>query len=256
MKIYLNKLLKRIKALGRFQKCVLAALCIMIAVFTALYIIANRREVVRYGDSFLTKKQSEASTIYSGRNLGRRVEFIVGEGRVSYRIADKKYGPYTVLIDDSAIPEFYENTADFGVELRLGERIVFRGAAVKREYASEYWFFSESIFDETLESDTLELSEYGPDADEPLADDLLKFAFGPATERRGNWFIWFIGVFFCALIAIDVMFPDELFRYRMSFRIREPEKAEPSDWELEQRHIGWLLAPFMTAIVFIWGLVV
>ena len=243
MKDMMNKLIKRLKALGRFQKGVLIALLIMIAAFTALYIGANRRELVRYGDSFLTKKQSGASTVYSGRLLGRPVEFIVsGDRSVTYKIADKKYGPYTVLIDDSAIPELYASKADFGVELRLGEKIVFRGAALKSmsEYSPEYWFFS----------------EYGPDSDEPLAEDLLKFAFGPATERRGNWFVFFFGVCFCAMIAVDVLFADELFRYLLSFRIREPEKAEPSDWELERRHIGWILAPFMTAIFFVWGLFV
>lgn len=48
------------------------------------------------------------------------------------------------------------------------------------------------------------------------------------SKGKGNWLIWFAGIFFTALFIVDILFADELFRYRMSFRIREPEKAEPS----------------------------
>ncbi|MBR3299772.1 MAG: hypothetical protein IKI64_11350 [Clostridia bacterium] len=80
------------------------------------------------------------------------------------------------------------------------------------------------------------------------------FVIFSISNGKGNWLIWFAGIFFSALIAVDILFTDELFRYRMSFRIREPEKAEPSEWEMDQRYIGWMLAPLMTVIVFLWGL--
>lgn len=74
------------------------------------------------------------------------------------------------------------------------------------------------------------------------------------SKGKGNLLIWFAGIFFTALFIVEILFADELFRYRMSFRIREPEKAEPSEWEMDQRYIGWMLAPLVTVIVFLWGL--
>ena len=47
---------------------------------------------------------------------------------------------------------------------------------------------------------------------------------------------------------------DELFRWNLSFSIRHPERAEPSDWEIAGRYISWTALAVMALAVFISGL--
>ena len=47
---------------------------------------------------------------------------------------------------------------------------------------------------------------------------------------------------------------DELFRWNLSFSIRHPERAEPSDWEIAGRYISWTALAVMALIAFIFGL--
>ena len=50
------------------------------------------------------------------------------------------------------------------------------------------------------------------------------------------------------------LFADELFRWDLSFRVRDVEQAEPSDWEIASRYIGWTFCILMALLIFIKGL--
>lgn len=58
----------------------------------------------------------------------------------------------------------------------------------------------------------------------------------------------------CVVTLLSMLFADELFRFDLSFRVRDPDRAEPSDWEMAGRHISWTLLPVMALVVFIIGL--
>jgi len=47
---------------------------------------------------------------------------------------------------------------------------------------------------------------------------------------------------------------DEIFRWNLSFNIRNADKAEPSDWEIIGRYISWTVLPVLALIVYIMGL--
>lgn len=41
-----------------------------------------------------------------------------------------------------------------------------------------------------------------------------------------------------------------MFYLRMSMRVRDAESAEPSDWELLSRRIGWTVGLFLAFLLF------
>ena len=57
-----------------------------------------------------------------------------------------------------------------------------------------------------------------------------------------------------AVTAVSLVFADELFRFGLSFRIRNADMAEPSDWALADRNISWLIATVGIFVVYIIGL--
>ena len=59
---------------------------------------------------------------------------------------------------------------------------------------------------------------------------------------------------FCIVTAISILFADELFRWNLSFQIRDADRAEPSDWEIATRYIAWTVMPVMAMVIFIAGL--
>ena len=76
----------------------------------------------------------------------------------------------------------------------------------------------------------------------------------PELTHKGEWFAWFGALFICALNAISILFADELFRWNLAFRIRNADHAEPSDWEIAGRYIGWTVLSIMALVLFIIGL--
>ncbi len=75
----------------------------------------------------------------------------------------------------------------------------------------------------------------------------------PVTIQRVG-FAWFGAVFICILNAFSILFADELFRWCLAFRIRNADHAEPSDWEIAGRYIGWTVLPIMALALFLMGL--
>ena len=58
----------------------------------------------------------------------------------------------------------------------------------------------------------------------------------------------------CVIAAVSILFADELFRWKMSFRVRDAYDAEPSDWEIAARYISWTVMPILISILFLKGL--
>ena len=106
-------------------------------------------------------------------------------------------------------------------------------------------------------SDGIERDMDGNPIDElaPSATAILQLANGPELTSKGNWGMWFLSVFVSIFAAVDILYADELFRWSMSFRIRSADTAEPSDWEIAVRHIGWTLFFVIALAGYIAGLI-
>lgn len=209
----------------------------------------------------LIPTEENGSTVYSGKLMGEQASFTVSEDKtVVFQHGDKTYGPYTAKEDATAIPKD-EEMAEYmtGVELRQGDEILFRGGVF--DHGDTMWLYNE---DGSLDnfgfsyvtSDGIERDENGNIIDpvEPSATTILELMKGPELTHKGESLAWFGAVFICILNALSIFFADELFRWNLAFQIRNVDHAEPSDWEIAGRYIGWTVMTIMALVIFITGL--
>ena len=253
--------MERIKNLNLYQKGVLVFMIIISLIFSVVYSRTISKVGFEYKDTIFVPSQDNGSTMYSGKIQGQQALFIMSEDKtVVFHYGDKTYGPYTVKEDPTAIPkdeEFREEMT--GVELYNGEKLLFRGGILK--FGDNTMLYNE---DGTVESFGIsyvtsygvELDENGNEIDpiEPSASDILELMNDPELTHKGEWLTWLEGAFICILNALSILFADELFRWNLAFQIRDVEKAEPSDWEIAGRYIGWTVMAIMALVLFIVGL--
>lgn len=256
--------MERIKELGRYQKGLLLVLIAMVLIFTVVYSIFASQVGFVYKDAFMEKSTEGENTLYTGKIKGKTAVFTVGEDRsVTYRYGDKTYGPYTAKKDPSAVPKDTANASLMtGVEIREGEKVFFRGGVMVTNPDDLYMM----IYDEngmfysgiTFSSDGVMYDENGRVIDQnmPTVNTILRMMSGVKLTKRGNWQLWFAGVFLSVVIAVSILFAEELFRFRMSFRVENTDDLYPSDWEIMSRYIGWTVAAFATLFIFISGLII
>ena len=255
--------MERIRGLGRYQKGVLLVIAVMVLVFTVLYPVTIDRRGFLYQDAILVPREENGATVYSGKVQGKEAVFTVhGDKTVEFRYGEKAYGPYTAWEDSSAVPEETELGLAgemTGLEVRRGDEVIFRGGVL--DYGDIRWLYNEDGSLENLGftavmSDGTVIDGDGNEIDpmEPSVSTVLDLMSGPELEHKGEWYGWLCGMFLCAATAVHILFADELFRWNLSFQIRDADRAEPSDWEIAGRYIAWTVLPLMALVVFIIGL--
>ena len=252
--------LRRITCLGRYQKAVLLFMTVMVLVFTVIYPATLNREGFLYQDAILIPGQEDSETVYSGKIQGETAVFTVYEDRtVAFQYGDKRYGPYTARKDPAAAPKDGENSGSLtGIEILDGEEIFFRGGVEK--YGDQFFLYKENgqladmVFLTTNDGVIMEENGVVIDPMEPPVSVLLNLMDGPELTHKGDEAAWFGGVLICVMTAISILFADELFRWNLSFQIRNSDRAEPSDWEIAGRYFAWTVLPLAALLVFIAGL--
>ena len=124
--------LQRVKQLGRYPEILLLILAVMILVFTILYPIVTAHVGFLYEDTILLPSEENGATVYSGKIRGIDALFTVSADKtVVFQYGGTVYGPYTAKEDPTAIPKDTDSlTPMTGIELRCGDKIVFRGGVV------------------------------------------------------------------------------------------------------------------------------
>lgn len=253
--------MERIKSLSPYQKVVLLLTVAMVIVFSVLYPMTLSQQGYEYRGAFLAVHEENGSTVYSGSIQGTQASFTVNKDKtVVFQYGDKTCGPYSCKEDSTAIPKDHQLSPYMtGVELWKGEEIFFRGGVY--DQGSYYLLFHEDGSEVsagivvTTESAEV-VDEYGSVVDpmEPSISNILHLMAGPELTHKGYFLGWLTGVFLSLVTAVSVLFAEELFRWHLFFRIRYPEKAEPSDWEIASRYITWTILPIGALIIFIMGL--
>lgn len=251
----------RIRALNRYQKTILILLAVMLVGFTVLYAVTYSRLGIDYGGHILVPQEKNGTTVYSGRIRGEDAVITVTGGQtVTIQCGDRVYGPYTAREDPTAVPEDSELASYMtGVEIREGDKIFFRGGVY--EFGGGLMTMDEdgSFGGFTItysHGDGIERDMNGNPVDQmkPTATAILELLRGPELTRKGEWMAWLMGSVLSALTAVSILFADELFRWNLSFRVRDPEYAEPTDWEIAQRYISWTVLPVFALVVYVMGL--
>ena len=253
--------MERVKNLDRYQKGILLLLAVMIVLFGVIYGIVTSRVGFLYKDAILQPTEENGNTIYSGKINGHDCRFTVTADKiVTFQCDEKVYGPYTVTEDPSAIPEEDEMSERMrGIEIKCGETIVFRGGVYQADsfllMVNEDGSFAGFNITATMSDGTI-IGENGEiiDPTEPSAEDILSLTDGPELTKKGHWLAWFMGILLSALTTVSILFADELFRWNLSFQVRNIDHAEPSDWEIASRYIGWTGLTITVLILYIAGL--
>lgn len=246
----------RIKRLERYQKGILILLAAMMLVFTAVYAVTIGREGFAYKGAILVPSKENGNTLYSGKINGRQACFTVyADKTVEFQYGEKAFGPYTAKEDPTAIPEgFEEDLRELmtGVELRRKGEIYFRGGVGR--LGDSRVIFNEDKSVETLEMINFTEEIMGNDMMEPSVPVLLDLMAGPELTHKGDWSAWFGGMVTCILTAVSILYADELFRWNLSFQIRNAKQAEPSEWEMVSRYLSWIVLSAAALAVFAIGL--
>lgn len=255
--------MERIKALGWVQKGILLLMLALILVFAVLYAVTISRVGFAYGDTILVPSQEEDGTVYSGKLYGQQARFTVSADRtVLFQCGDKAYGPYTAREDSAAVPKNHE-MADFmtGVELHQGDSILFRGAVfeygdIRMLYREDGTLDTDSVIAFSGDSIGVETDANGNVIDpmEPSVLAILDVMDNPPLTHKGDWSLFVGGVVACVLNALAILYADEIFRWNLAFQIRNPERAEPSDWEIAGRYIAYTVLLIVAVICFVMGL--
>lgn len=253
---------QKIKDLNWYQKGILLLLLALIPVYAVIYHVSISRVGVLYNDKIFVPVEESGATVYSGRLDGKPAEITVANDKtaVTFRCGDTVYGPYTIKEDPSALADIEFCPSDMrGVALYDGETLLFRGG-----------FWPSGEFTQLYRADgspDLQMGLYAvengvwKDADgnvvdpmKPDAADILRIALAPELTHKGDWLVWFGAVCISLLNAATILYADELFRWNLSFQIQNAENAEPSEWEMLSRYLGWTVLTILAFVVYILGL--
>ena len=231
------------------EKALLLALAGMAVFFLILYLVLSRMPGVEYCGALLLRHTEGETVTYSGRARGQRVEFQVAEnGAVTYVVDGQARGPYTVVLDQGAAPDDFLT----GGEVRLGEEVLFRGG----------WLLAEDfpyLEDERgMPQFDLNVTVTGMEETlprDPSASFLIQLVLEPDLHHRGQWQFYVLGLLISLAAVPLILYADKLFHRHMYWHIRNPELAEPSDWELFSRKLSWGLFAGMALVLYLIGAV-
>lgn len=235
--------MERIRDLDRYPKIILIVLVAMAVAFGAIYGVTASRVGYLYNDEIFVPRPSEGALVYEGKVDGLDSSIVVALDTVIVNWGSKTYGPYTLREDPAAVPE----DASFpmtGIEILDGDKVFFRGGVTDEE---DFWLINKdgsNPFTVTYTmSDGIEYDMDGHPIDhmKPTPRQIVSLLRGPELEHKGQWQVYGMMLFVSALVALSILFADELFYLSLAFRVQNAEYAEPSDWEIASRIISWTI---------------
>jgi len=246
----------------RLKKILAIVLIVIVVVFSVLYFFIGRQYGVEYQDALYFPATEGNTMVYSAKVDGQPASFTVEKDTVTYYWGDTVYGPYSIRKDSSAAPGGEWESLDLiGVEIREGDSILFRGG-----YTEDLFLFIRE--DGELDSNSFRITysvngvEHDADGNvvdphQPTPSTIIRFSQLPkADAHRGSLMYWFFGLLTAGIAALLIRFDDTLFRLHLSFRVKYPEDAEPSGWEIFSRIFSWIAFTLLSLGLFIAGLVI
>ena len=233
---------------------------IMVVIFAVLYWVFGRQYGVEYQDSLYFPTAQGETMIYTGKADGHAASFTVEpDGSVTYRWGDSVYGPYTVLETPDAVPSEWSGMLT-GFEIYLGDELLFRGGYLSQGpilIQADGTPYSSHFSNYTINGTTYGSDGNPVDPNQPSLPAILLFYSRPeADDHRGDLQFFAIGTFAAITCIITALFADQLFRFNLFFQIKNPDDAEPSDWEIMSRVLGWLFLTALSFSVYLAGLLI
>jgi hypothetical protein len=245
------------QALSMGQRVLLLLQAFLIVLFGVLYVTVGRQQVISYQDALFRRQVQGDTTVYTGKLNGERAVWTVSPGPVvKFQWGATGFGPYTITADSTALPaeqdlpEYFPSYALTGVEVREGDQVLFRGG-FSFSASTGFWLISE---DGEVDSFGITIVSGDQSKTEPSVRNILRVALAPEPTQRGSWGFFLLGVLCCVLCAASLLFADELFRWNLSFEIKDAHRAEPTEWALFCRWVSWVALTIVALAVFLIGL--
>lgn len=251
----------RWQEMSRGRRIILLIQPVLFLLALTLSLTLGRQQITSYRDGHLRYEQQGEAAVYSGRVEGRQVKYVVSPGpTVEFWLDGALDSAYTITEDPTAIPEadkapMFGNSEDLvGIEIRKDGGVWFRGAyPAWGAYSSYYWLVDENGRSDSLDSITIVGTSTPPPDPAPTPKNILTMANGPEVSRRGHAEFILLGLLVGATCLVTLLFEDQLFRWNLSFQIQNPYGAEPSDWELFGRWVGWVAMTGVALLCFTLG---
>lgn len=269
----MEELRKKWAAWPLYRRAMLIATVGLMLLAAVLYLVMGSQKGIEYGGFYAMTTQGD-TRIYTANahewhegnttiqsNEGMKIVYsvtpVLNSGfLVTCKMGEETFGPYQVaalaLTDPPA--ELVTHPLNGGMEITnvtTGE-LLFRGGYMQ---SSDGYAF---LLDERAKAESGSIFDYAPPRPEkgPNCDDLYRFTFGAeeGVTSRANWLFYFTALLFAAFNVVSLLYAEERFIFRMSFRVADPANVEPSEWELFSRHAGWVAFLFFEVILLFAGL--
>ena len=237
----------RIKNLNGYQKVLLILLAVMLVVFAFVYPRITAMEGYPYYGKLFLPEQNGSVTTYSAVYEGERSVFTVQDNTVTFRWGTQTFGPYTITETPDTVPKDESYTKGFTVT--QGDMVIFQGGV----YFGDDW---NMLFNQDGSLHGYDVIIY-TDGETDLTPDtsaLIDLVTGPTLIQRGSWAGFLGGIFSTILAVIDILFAEELFRLKISFRVADPDNVDPSDWEIASWYISWTSLVILAMVSYLVGL--
>lgn len=252
--------MKRIQEQSAYHKLILILLLLMALLFVPIYASTIGTVGFLYWGELFVPRIEGNTIVYEGKLQGADVSFSVDGSTVSFTYAGRSYAPFTVRRDDTAIPSEYASMPNIvGYEITEGDEIYYRGGAMQYDNGS-FLLYGEDGFQSSniviYAPDAIVTDQDGNiiDTRKPSASTLIKLVNDPILTHKGEWAMYAVCAVVSALLALTILFADELFYFRIALRVNEPEQVTPSELELAGRYIGDTLAVIVLFVAYLKGL--
>ena len=242
--------------MSRYRRVLLLVMAAEILVFFIANVLAFLRPGLEYQDTLLYPRTEGELQIYQGRVDGETARFTVTPGgEVSYQWGEYTYGPYQISEDPSAVPDGYEGSQ--GIEIRLGDEVLFRGCYLPsftfpliQEDGESLWEDSNiyMISGEQIWRNGQEITER--EYREPSLSALARVALGTELTRQGNILLYLLITVLAVFNVLQICFPGLFFRRYIRWRVRDPELAEPSDFYIAMERMEWVVLAIVCLVLY------
>lgn len=252
-------MMKRIQEKSTYHKLILISLLIMAILFAPIYASTVERVGFLYWGELFIPRVEGSTTIYEGTLDGANASFAVDGSTVCFTYSDKVYAPFTVKRDDTAIPSEYTSMPNIvGYEIIEGEDVYYRGGAIP--YNESFLLYGEDEFQSSnviiYASNAIVTDQDGNiiDTRKPPATTLISLVNDPILVHNGSWAMYAVCVVLSALLALTILFADEIFYFHIALRVSEPELVTSSELEIAGRYIGDTIAVLSLIFAYLKGL--
>lgn len=251
-------MINRIRKLNWYQKVLLIVILAMILIYPFLYHNTIARKGIAFHEVILEESSEGNARVYSGKLYDCPVSFTLNADKsVVFKFNDDVYGPYEYKDDNSIITD-KDHPDEKGIEISLNGQTVFRGTVFPINN-TDCWLYnadgSQYYNNEVIAEISQSKSGYTEYTTVLMPMDVIAHLMvGMEPVHKGNWMYYGFSVVFCIIVALSILYADEIFRFGLHFTIKDPEKAEPAEWEIISRYVDWTLLVFLIYQLFSAGL--